>query len=155
MKRILFILSKLNYMKNFSSFCLIIFSSFLYSQNIDQAIAQGHYKRQVSNAAYEKALNDMQTSAKRSTDEKLNQLDERFELNFIHNEKFKSKLNMLQQKKMNIESEIERSNSVTEKRRLSEKVGAFNLEIEKVSEKLKANENELKLLQESYKNLLK
>ena len=89
-------------MKNLLSFSLIIFSSLLYSQNVDQAIAEVHYKKQVSNAAYEKALNDMQSSATRSSEEELNQLNEKFELNFAQKEKYESKVNALYQKKFRL-----------------------------------------------------
>lgn len=141
-------------MKNLLSFSLIIFSSLLYSQNVDQAIAEGHYKKQVSNAAYEKALNDMQSSATRSSEEKLNQLNEKFELNFAQKEKYESKVNALYQKKIQIENKINQSKSKTEKNSLQEKVTALNLEIEKVNEKLIANENDLKVLQKSYNKIM-
>ena len=141
-------------MKNLLSFSLIIFSSLLYSQNVDQAIAEGHYKKQVSNAAYEKALNDMQSSATRSSEEKLNQLNEKFELNFAQKEKYVSKVNALYQKKIQIENKINQSKSKTEKNSLQEKVTALNLEIEKVNEKLIANENDLKVLQKSYNKIM-
>ena len=141
-------------MKNLLSFSLIIFSSLLYSQNVDQAIAEVHYKKQVSNAAYEKALNDMQSSATRSSEEKLNQLNEKFELNFAQKEKYESKVNALYQKKIQIENKINQSKSKTEKNSLQEKVTAVNLEIEKVNEKLIANENDLKVLQKSYNKIM-
>lgn len=142
-------------MKNILFLTFLFFSSLLFSQASGEAIAEGHYKRQVSNAAYEKALNEMQTSAKRSADEKLKQLNEKFELNFAQNKKFKSKLSLLQQKKMKIQSEIMESNSETEKHKLDEKICTFNLEIEKLNEKIKANESELVVLQESYNKLNK
>jgi len=142
-------------MKNILFLTFLFFSSLLFSQASGEAIAEGHYKRQVSNAAYEKALNEMQTSAKRSADEKLKQLNEKFELNFAQNKKFKSKLSLLQQKKMKIQSEIMESNSETEKHKWDEKVSTFNLEIEKLNEKIKANESELVVLQESYNKLNK
>ncbi|OWK74098.1 hypothetical protein CBW16_01400 [Flavobacteriaceae bacterium JJC] len=142
-------------MKNILFLTFLFFSSLLFSQASGEAIAEGHYKRQVSNAAYEKALNEMQTSAKRSADEKLKQLNEKFELNFAQNKKFKSKLSLLQQKKMKIQSEIMESNSEREKHKLDEKVSTFNLEIEKLNEKIKANESELVVLQESYNKLNK
>ena len=141
-------------MKNLLSFSLIIFSSLLYSQNVDQAIAEGHYKKQVSNAAYEKALNDMHSSATRSSEEKLNQLNEKLELNFAQKEKYESKVNALYQKKIQIENKINQSKSKTEKNSLQEKVTALNLEIEKVNEKLIANENDLKVLQKSYNKIM-
>lgn len=140
-------------MKNILFLTFLFFSSLLFCQTSGEAIAEGHYKRQVSNAAYEKALNEMQTSAKRSSDEKLKQLNEKFELNFAQNKKFKSKLSLLQQKKMKIESEIVESNSEAKKHKLHEKVSTFNLEIEKLNEKIKANESELVVLQESYNKL--
>ncbi|MBU8881771.1 hypothetical protein KSK37_01605 [Kaistella sp. DKR-2] len=142
-------------MKNILFLTFLFFSSLLFSQASGEAIAEGHYKRQVSNAAYEKALNEMQTSAKRSADEKLKQLNEKFELNFAQNKKFKSKLSLLQQKKMKIQSEIMESNSETEKHKLDEKISTFNLEIEKLNEKIKANESELVVLQESYNKIIK
>ncbi|MBU4537929.1 MAG: hypothetical protein L6264_09880 [Weeksellaceae bacterium] len=142
-------------MKNILFFFLLISSTFLFSQTSGQAIAEGQYKRQVSNAAYEKALNDMQSSVNKSSDEKLKQLNEKFELNFSQKEKFQSKLNSLNQKKIQIESKINQTKSENDKNSLHEKVAVLNSEMEKVNEKLKANENELKSLQESYNKLIK
>lgn len=142
-------------MKNILPFCFLISSTFLFSQTSGQTIAEGHYKRQVANAASEKALNEMQSSASKSSDEKLKQLNEKFELNFSQKEKFQSKLNSLNKKKMEIEGKINLVKSENEKIALQEKVAALNSEMEKVNEKLKANENELISLQKSYNKLNK
>ena len=78
---------------------LIQFSSFLFGQNAaqleSQRVAEQNYKIQVSNGAFEKAIDEMSSSARKSSQEKINQIDDDFEFNFselIPNIKNKNRL---------------------------------------------------------------
>lgn len=138
-------------------FCIIflIVSSLLFSQNDQQGVAQANYKRQISQASYENVLGEMKTSAMRISQEKINQLNDKFELNFSEKVRFEEKLKSLLQKKSQLESKINFEKRDSEKTDLEQKVDVLNLDIEKIKSKLKKNETDLKELQEEYNSLNK
>lgn len=82
------------------SFSLFFSLSFSQSPNAANVVVnEQRYRSQLSNEAYEKALTEMRRSANESSTVKLKQLDELFELSFAQNDRFKSKLKSLNEKK--------------------------------------------------------
>ena len=146
-------------MKNILSLVFLILTTFLFSQNVAQIqserVAEANYKLQVSNGAYQKALDEMHRSAENSSAANLNQLNDAFELNSAEKQRFETKLNSLVQKKSTVESKIEQTKSETQKTELQEKLAIINFDLEKLNKKLEQNEIDLKNLQETYRNLNK
>ena len=146
-------------MKNILSLVFLILTTFLFSQNVVQIqserVAEANYKLQVSNGAYQKALDEMHRSAENSSAANLNQLNDAFELNSAEKQRFETKLNSLVQKKSTVESKIEQTKSETQKTELQEKLAIINFDLEKLNKKLEQNEIDLKNLQETYRNLNK
>lgn len=135
-----------------------LFFSLLFSQSSNAAnvvVNEQRYRSQLSNEAYEKALTEMRRSANESSTVKLKQLDELFELSFAQNDRFQSKLKSLNEKKKGFESKIVTTKSAEQKESLQEKIADVNSEINKLNEKIKANERELAFLQEAYRKQMK
>lgn len=146
-------------MKNILSLVFLILTTFLFSQNVVQIqserVAEANYKLQVSNGAYQKALDEMHRSAENSSAANLNQLNDAFELNSAEKQRFETKLNSLVQKKTTVESKIEQTKSEAQKTELQEKLEIINFDLDKLIKKLEQNEIDLKILQETYRNLNK
>lgn len=146
-------------MKNILSLVFLILTTFLFSQNVAQIqskrVAEANYKLQVSNGAYQKALDEMHRSAENSSAGNLNQLNDAFELNSAEKQRFETKLNSLVQKKSTVESKIEQTKSEAQKTELQEKLATINIDLDKLIKKLEQNEIDLKNLQETYRNLNK
>lgn len=135
-----------------------LFFSLLFSQSSNAAnvvVNEQRYRSQLSNEAYEKALTEMRRSANESSTVKLKQLDELFELSFAQNDRFQSKLKSLNEKKKGFESKIVTTKSAEQKESLQKKIADVNSEINKLNEKIKANERELAFLQEAYRKQMK
>lgn len=143
-------------MKNIFSLLFLMSASFLLAQNesqvASQKVAEANYKMQVSNGAFEKAEIEMRSSAAKSSVEKSNQLDDDFEFNFSEKEKLESRFNSAMQKKHTLESKSDQSKSSTQISELKEKLASIDADLGKLTKKLKENEEELKILQESYRN---
>lgn len=138
------------------SFSLFFSLSFSQSPNAANVVVnEQRYRSQLSNEAYEKALTEMRRSANESSTVKLKQLDELFELSFAQNDRFKSKLKSLNEKKKGFESKIVTTKSAEQKESLQEKIADVNSEINKLNEKIKANERELAFLQKAYRKQMK
>lgn len=138
------------------SFSLFFSLSFSQSPNAANVVVnEQRYRSQLSNEAYEKALTEMRRSANESSTVKLKQLDELFELSFAQNDRFQSKLKSLNEKKKGFESKIVTTKSAEQKESLQEKIADVNSEINKLNEKIKANERELAFLQEAYRKQMK
>ena len=138
------------------SFSLFFSLSFSQSANEANAVVnEQRYRSQLSNEAYEKAITEMRRSANESSTVKLKQLDELFELNFAQNDRFQSKLKSLNEKKKGFESKIVTTKSAEQKESLQKKIADVNSEINKLNEKIKANESELAFLQEAYRKQMK
>ncbi|GGP01455.1 hypothetical protein GCM10010992_01890 [Cloacibacterium rupense] len=137
----------------------LIFGFFCFSQSAQELnstrINKDIYDRQVSNYVGVKALNDMQTSAKSSIANQLKDLDEKFEFNFAQKEKLDSKLKILNQKKIDLQSKLLGLSSEEEKLKINKKISKINIEIEKNIKRLEVNEQELKILQKKYIELTK
>ena len=131
-------------------------ASFLLAQNesqvASQKVAEANYKRQVSNGAFEKAEIEMRSSAAKSSAENSNQLNDDFEFNFAEKDKLEARFNSAMQKKHIVESKIDQLKSATQISELKEKLVGINADLGKLTKKLKENEEELKILQESYRN---
>lgn len=138
------------------SFSLFFSLSFSQSANEANAVVnEQRYRSQLSNEAYEKAITEMRRSANENSTVKLKQLDELFELNFAQNDRFQSKLKSLNEKKKGFESKIVTTKSAEQKESLQKKIADVNSEINKLNEKIKANESELAFLQEAYRKQIK
>ncbi|WP_332026391.1 hypothetical protein [Kaistella sp.] len=138
------------------SFSLFFSLSFSQSANEANAVVnEQRYRSQLSNEAYEKAITEMRRNANESSTVKLKQLDELFELNFAQNDRFQSKLKSLNEKKKGFESKIVTTKSAEQKESLQKKIADVNSEINKLNEKIKANESELAFLQEAYRKQMK
>ncbi len=137
----------------------LIFGFFCFSQSAQELnstrINKDIYDRQVSNYVGVKALNDMQASARSSNASQLKDLDEKFEFNFAQKEKLDAKQKALNQKKTDLQSKLLFANSDEEKQKISKKIKDIDAEIQKNIEKLKVNEEELKILQQKYNALKK
>ncbi|WHF52579.1 hypothetical protein QGN23_04700 [Chryseobacterium gotjawalense] len=142
-------------MKNILLFAFFIVSTFLYSQDEKQRFEQTQTKELVSNAAYNNALNEMQSSADKSTKEKIKQVDEQFELNFSKKAKYETRLKLLLQKKTDANEKLMRAKSDAEKEKFKEKISELHVDIDKLKKKLVENEVELKTLQNFYNKLKK
>ena len=138
---------------------LIQFSSFLFGQNAaqleSQRVAEQNYKIQVSNGAFEKAIDEMSSSARKSSQEKINQIDDDFEFNFAEKAKIESKINSILEKKIAVKNKLSKAKSDIDKNDFLQKLDSLNIDLEKLKSKLAQNEAELKILQESYRNLTK
>jgi len=135
-----------------------LFFSLSFSQSVNEANAvvnEQRYRSQLSNEAYEKAITEMRRNANENSTVKLKQLDELFELNFAQNDRFQSKLKSLNEKKKGFESKIVTTKSAEQKESLQKKIADVNSEINKLNEKIKANESELAFLQEAYRKQMK
>ena len=138
------------------SFSLFFSLSFSQSANEANAVVnKQRYRSQLSNEAYEKAITEMRRNANENSTVKLKQLDELFELNFAQNDRFQSKLKSLNEKKKGFESKIVTTKSAEQKESLQKKIADVNSEINKLNEKIKANESELAFLQEAYRKQMK
>lgn len=138
------------------SFSLFFSLSFSQSANEANAVVnEQRYRSQLSNEAYEKAITEMRRNANENSTVKLKQLDELFELNFAQNDRFQSKLKSLNEKKKGFESKIVTTKSAEQKESLPKKIADVNSEINKLNEKIKANESELAFLQEAYRKQMK
>lgn len=138
------------------SFSLFFSLSFSQSANEANAVVnEQRYRSQLSNEAYEKAITEMRRNANENSTVKLKQLDELFELNFAQNDRFQSKLKSLNEKKKGFESKRVTTKSAEQKESLQKKIADVNSEINKLNEKIKANESELAFLQEAYRKQMK
>ncbi|QBO59426.1 hypothetical protein [Chryseobacterium salivictor] len=142
-------------MKNILLFAFFIVSTFLYSQDEKQRFEQTQTKELVSNAGYNSALNEMQSSADKSTKDKIKQMDEQFELNFSKKAKYETRLKLLLQKKTDANEKLMQAKSDAEKEKFKEKISELHLDIDKLKKKLVENEVELKTLQNFYNKLKK
>ena len=137
----------------------LIFGFFCFSQSAQELnstrINKDIYDRQVSNYVGVKALNDMQASARSSNASQLKDLDEKFEFNFAQKEKLDAKQKALNQKKTDLQSKYASANSENEKQKISKKLKEIDVELERNMNKLKANEDELKMLQDKYNHIKK
>ena len=118
-------------------------------------VSQQTYNSQVSNYQRERALDQMEASAKASKSSEMKDLDEKFELNFVQKEKLDSKNLLLNKKKLDLQSKYASANSEDEKQKISKKLKEIDLELEGNMNKLKANEDELKMLQDKYNHIKK
>ena len=82
---------------------IAIFSQTAESINSSR-VSQQTYNSQVSNYQRERALSQMEASAKASKSSEMKDLDEKFELNFLKKERLDSKFKVLNQKKMELQS---------------------------------------------------
>ena len=142
-------------MKSILFFTLFLMSALLYSQDEKQIFENTQTKQLTSNAAYNTAIDQMQSSADKNTQEKIKQLDDQFELNFSEKAKLENKIKLLQQKKNQAEDKLTNAKSDAEKEKFSEKIADLILDITKINKKLADNEIELKNLQELFKTLNK
>ena len=133
----------------------LFFGIFCFSQSAQELINKDIYDRQVSNYVGVKALNDMQASARSGNSSQLKDLDEKFEFNFAQKEKLDAKQKALNQKKTDLQSKYASANSEDEKQKISKKLKEIDVELEGNMNKLKANEDELKMLQDKYNHIKK
>ena len=132
---------------------IAIFSQTAESINSSR-VSQQTYNSQVSNYQRERALSQMEASAKASKSSEMKELDEKFEFNFAQKERLDAKFTTLNQKKIELEKMIIASKTEVEKEKLNRKLEQILSEFEKNQQKLKENEAELKILQEKYNSLL-
>ena len=133
---------------------IICFSQTAESIN-NTRVSQQTYNSQVSNYQRERALDQMEASAKASKSSEMKDLDEKFELNFVQKEKLDSKNLLLNKKKLDLQSKYASANSEDEKQKISKKLKEIDVELEGNMNKLKANEDELKMLQDKYNHIKK
>ncbi|WDT67612.1 hypothetical protein [Cloacibacterium sp. TD35] len=133
---------------------IAIFSQTAESINSSR-VSQQTYNNQVSNYQRERALSQMEASAKASKSSEMKDLDEKFELNFVKKERLDSKFKVLNQKKTELQSLLLSSKNDAKKEKVNRKLQEITAELEKNQMKLQENEDELKILQEKYNNLLK
>lgn len=133
---------------------IICFSQTAESINSSR-VSQQTYNSQVSNYQRERALSQMEASAKASKSSEMKELDEKFELNFLKKERLASKFKLLNQKKMELQSLLLSSKNDAEKEKLNRKLQEIVVELDKNQMKQKENEDELKILQEKYNSLMK
>jgi len=138
----------------FSFSGIAIFSQTAESINSSR-VSQQTYNSQVSNYQRERALSQMEASAKASKSSEMKDLDEKFELNFIKKERLDSKFKVLNQKKIELQSLLLSSKNDAEKEKVNRKLQEIVVELDKNQMKQKENEVELKILQEKYNSLLK
>ena len=131
---------------------IICFSQTAESIN-NTRVSQQTYNSQVSNYQRERALDQMEASAKASKSSEMKDLDEKFELNFVQKEKLDSKNLLLNKKKLDLQSKYASANSEDEKQKISKKLKEIDVELEGNMNKLKANEDELKMLQDKYNHI--
>lgn len=138
---------------------LLFWNTFYFSQSAQELnsarINKSIYDSQVTNSTMVKALNDMQASAKANKANQLKDLDEKFEFNFAQKERLDSKLKILNQKKIDLQSKLLGLSSEEEKLKINKKISEINIEIEKNIKRLEVNEQELKILQKKYIELTK
>ncbi|MEZ7508150.1 hypothetical protein QO190_06130 [Cloacibacterium sp. Arc13] len=132
---------------------ITIFSQTAESIN-NSRVSQQTYNSQVSNYQRERALSQMEASAKASKSSEMKDLDEKFELNFLKKERLDSKFKVLNQKKMELQSLLLSSKNDAEKEKVNRKLQEIVVELDKNQQKLKENQVELKILQEKYNSLL-
>lgn len=132
---------------------IAIFSQTAESIN-NSRVSQQTYNSQVSNYQRERALSQMEASAKASKSSEMKDLDEKFELNFLKKERLDSKFKVLNQKKMELQSLLLSSKNDAEKEKVNRKLQEIVVELDKNQQKLKENQVELKILQEKYNSLL-
>ncbi len=132
---------------------IAIFSQTAESINSSR-VSQQTYNSQVSNYQRERALSQMEASAKASKSSEIKDLDEKFELNFLKKERLDSKFKVLNQKKMELQSLLLSSKNDAEKEKVNRKLQEIVVELDKNQQKLKENQVELKILQEKYNSLL-
>lgn len=137
-----------------SLYGIAIFSQTAESINSSR-VSQQTYNSQVSNYQRERALSQMEASAKASKYSEMKDLDEKFELNFLKKERLDSKFKVLNQKKMELQSLLLSSKNDAEKEKVNRKLKEIVVELDKNQQKLKENQVELKILQEKYNSLLK
>ena len=146
-------------MVNILSFLFVLLSSILFAQNTaqieSQRVAEQNYKRQVSNGAFEKAVDEMSNSARKSSQERINQIDDDFEFNFAEKERIEFKINSILEKKVTVKNKLSKAKSDSDKNDFLQKLDSLNIDLEKLKKKLAQNEEELKELQETYRNLTK
>ena len=139
------------------SFTFLLFTSLVFAQNqaqmASQQVEEANYKRQLSNAAFEKAVGEMRNSADKSLAEEAKRLNDDFELNFAEKEKIKGKITAILQKISAVEEKLLRAKPGADTSGLQQKIESLNLDLEKQKKKSAENEAELKTLQESYRNL--
>ncbi|ACU07293.1 hypothetical protein FIC_00840 [Flavobacteriaceae bacterium 3519-10] len=139
------------------SLTFLLFTSLVFAQNqaqmASQEIAEANYKRQLSNAAFEKAVGEMRNSADKSAVEEANRLNDDFELNFAEKKKIEGKITAILQKIGALEEKLSRAKPGADTSALVQKIESLNLELEKQKKKSAQNEAELKTLQQSYRNL--
>lgn len=133
---------------------IAIFSQTAESINSSR-VSQQTYNNQVSNYQRERALSQMEASAKASKSSEMKDLDEKFELNFVKKERLDSKFKVLNQKKIELQSLLLSSKNDAEKEKVNRKLQEIVVELDKNQMKQKENEDELKILQEKYNSLLK
>ena len=134
-------------------FGIVCFSQTAESLN-NARVSQQTYNSQASNYQREKALSQMEASAKASKSSEMKDLDEKFELNFLKKERLDSKFKVLNQKKTELQSLLLSSKNDAEKEKVNRKLQEIVVELDKNQQKLKENEAELKILQEKYNSLL-
>ena len=132
---------------------IICFSQTAESIN-NTRVSQQTYNSQVSNYQRERALDQMEASAKASKSSEMKDLDEKFELNFVQ-KKLDSKNLLLNKKKLDLQSKYASANSEDEKQKISKKLKEIDVELEGNMNKLKANEDELKMLQDKFNHIKK
>lgn len=132
---------------------IAIFSQTAESINSSR-VSQQTYNSQVSNYQRERALSQMEASAKASKSSEMKDLDEKFELNFLKKERLDSKFKVLNQKKIELQSLLLSSKNDAEKEKVNRKLQEIVVELDKNQQKLKENQVELKILQEKYNSLL-
>src|SRR5690606_17750854 len=95
------------------SLTFLLFTSLVFAQNqaqmASQEIAEANYKRQLSNAAFEKAVGEMRNSADKSAVEEANRLNDDFELNFAEKKKIEGKITAILQKIGALEEKLSRA----------------------------------------------
>ena len=141
------------------SVTFLLFTSLVFAQNqaqrASQEVEEANYKRQLSNAAFEKAVGEMRNSADKSLAEEAKRLNDDFELNFAEKEKIEGKITVILQKIATLEEKLSRAKPGADTSGLEQKIESLNLDLEKQKKKSAENEAELKTLQESYRNLKK
>lgn len=134
-------------------FGIVCFSQTAESLN-NARVSQQTYNSQASNYQRERALSQMEASAKASKSSEMKDLDEKFELNFLKKERLDSKFKVLNQKKTELQSLLLSSKNDAEKEKVNRKLQEIVVELDKNQQKLKENQAELKILQEKYNSLL-
>lgn len=126
----------------------------VFSQDSNYAAAQERYNSQLRNQQRETAYNDMQKSAQASVYTEQKDLEAQIELNFKQKRKLNSKIDALNKEKSELQSIPDGNKTVLEIEKINKKLLKIDLELEKIYRRVKANEDEFRILHEKFTALL-